>query len=259
LNKSVIHKVDGKERPLEIRWSTDDDAKNIYEWLKEEDRQGVLGNFLCNWHLTEQCHQERRLLVLFDKMNDIPIGYQWGQLLQSGILQIRYDWRGKDLGRLIVQHCIELAQNQDEAVLSIECKPPSSIPFWKSMGFTIVEGEYGNIAKGYLVLTKPLDRPAESAEAKVRVSSYPEERKWREDIAPINTFLPQAVRSANGTVYLAERAAFPSGVRNNWRDPVIEIVVDGRVIYRDKAKYEKAHHHGVRSCRNGFFIDQIVL
>ncbi len=258
MKRPIVHRIDGKEHPLELRWSTGEDLANILEWLKEEDRLGIHGNFLCNWNLTEQCHQEGTLLVLIDKIQSLPIGYQWGRLLHSGILQIRHDWRRKGLGRLIVEYCIELAQQQDEAVLHIECKPSSSKPFWKEMGFEIVPGVSGSNEKGERVLTRQLDLPGEGVSVETRISSYPDGRKWQADTPPLSTLSPHAIRGTDGNVYLAERAAFSSGVRNEVRDLVIEITIDGAVIYRDKAKYETAQRHGVRRCRNGFFLDYVA-
>lgn len=258
MKKLISFPFNGQERPLEIRWSTDDDARKIYEWLKEEARLGVHGNFLWNWNLTQQCHHEGTLLVLVDVINDAPIGYQWNQLLKPGILQIRHEWRRVGLGRLIVEHCIELAQQQNEVVLSIECKPSSSIPFWKSMGFTIIKDGHSDNATGYKVLTKKFDLPNEGMSTDVRISSFPKERQWREDVSPIDSFSPQAVRGPNGIVYLAERAAFPN-VNGAWRDLVIEIIIDGCPIYRGRANGEKAQSLGVQECKGGFYIDSITF
>lgn len=255
---SVVHKVDGIDRPLLIRWSTDDDLSQIYEWLKEEDELDVHGNFLCNWRLTEKCHKVGKLLVMLDETDGMPIAYQWGQLLQSGILQIRNGWRHKGLGRLLVQHCVELALEQDEMVLQIECEPSSSIPFWKAMGFTVVDGKYGDNPKGYRVLSKQLILPLNGVPKIVRVSVYPEERKWQ-DILPIVSYSPEAVLGDDGKVYFAERAVFPDSLGRSMNDPVIEILLDGEVVYRDKAKYQEAKDHGVRWCRNGFYVDTLAM
>jgi GNAT superfamily N-acetyltransferase len=253
VGERILHKVDGKDLPLEIRWSTDDDLGKILQWLKEEDRFEIHGNFLCNWELTRECHNEGKLLVLIDKLQELPIGYQWGQLLRPGIMQIRNEWRRKGLGRLLVEHCIGLANQQDEAVLRIECKPSSSVSFWESMGFEIVRGTYDQNAKAYQILTKKLELPGQGESVKVRVSSYPEEKKWHSDIHPLSIFSPIAVRGSEGIIYFEERVAFYSADPN--RDLVIEIILDNTIVYCDKAKYEPAKHHGVKWCRNGFFMD----
>jgi len=259
LTKTVIHIVDDVERPFVIRWSNNHDMQQIHDWLQEEDALEVHGNFLCNWNLTQQCHEEGVLLVLIDEIEGIPVAYQWGQLLSSGILQVRNDWRGKGLGRLIVEYCIELALQQDEMVLEIECKPSSSIPFWEAMGFTIIEGEFGKNAKGFKVLCKELALPPGGRPALAKISSFPEERKWLENVPAIASYRPDAIVADDGMVHLAERASFPMDFRRMSRDPVIEIIVEGKLIFRDKAKYQAAQAHGVKWCRNGFYIDAVKI
>ncbi|MCB1983832.1 MAG: GNAT family N-acetyltransferase [Burkholderiales bacterium] len=260
MTKSEVHEVDGIFRRFVIRTSTNEDLRQIYEWLQEEERLEVHGNFLCNWNLTERCHQESQLLVLIDELECIPVAYQWGQLLQSGILQVRYGWRGKGLGRLVVQHCVELALEQDEMVLRIECKPSSSVPFWKAMGFTIVTDEDGYNPKGFRVLSKQLVLPLQGSVAEVTVSMFPEIRKWQDDVLPVASITPKAVLCEDGKeVYLSERAVFATSFLPAIGDPVIEILVNGSLVYRDKAKYEDARNRGVHSCRNGFYIDSVAM
>ncbi|TAK63401.1 MAG: GNAT family N-acetyltransferase [Methylobacter sp.] len=233
--------------------------QQIHDWLQEEDAQEVYGNFLCNWNLTQQCHEEGTLLVLIDVIEGIPVAYQWSQLLRPGILQVRNDWRGKGLGRLIVQYCIELALQQDEMVLEIECKPSSSIPFWEAMGFTIIKGEFGETAKGFKVLSKELALPPGGRPALVTISSFPEESKWREGVPAIVSYRLDAIFADDEKVHLSERASFPKDFRRMGRDPVIEIIVDDKLIFRDKAKYQTAQAHGVKWCRNGFYIDAVTI
>jgi GNAT superfamily N-acetyltransferase len=259
VTNTVIHIVDKIERPFVIRWSKNHDMQPIHDWLREENRLEVHGNFLCNWNLTMQCHEEGLLLVLIDEIEGIPVAYQWGQLLSSGILQVRSGWRGKGLGRLVVEHCVELALQQDEMVLQVECKPSSSIPFWEAMGFTIIEGEFGENAKGFRVLSKELELPLGGRPVLATISSFPEERKWQEDVPAIASYRPDAIVADDGKVYLAERASFPISFRRLSRDLVIEIIVDGELIYRDKAKYQGAQDHGVKLCRNGFYIDAVTI
>jgi len=242
-----------------IRWSNSHDVQQIHDWLQEEEALEVHGNFLCNWNLTRQCHEEGRLLVLIDEIKGIPVAYQWGQLLSSGILQVRNGWRGNGLGRLVVEHCVELALQQDEMVLQVECKPSSSIPFWEAMGFTIVEGEFGKNAKGFRVLSKNLALPPGGRPILATISSFPEERNWQDNVPAIASYHLNAIVADDGKVYLAERASFPKCFRRMSRDPVIEIIVEGKLVYRDKAKYQGAQDHGVKWCRNGFYIDVVTI
>lgn len=259
MTKSIVREIDGINRSLLIRWSTDEDVHQIRRWLEEEDRLGIDGNFLCNWNLTVESHQEGKLLVLVDETDGTTLAYQWGQLLQSGILQVRDRFRSKGLGMLVVEHCVELALQQDEMVLQVECKPSSSIPFWKKMGFTIFGGEYGRNAKGYRILSKSMRLPLDGSPKDVSINIYPEERCWREDVAPILSASPDAVLGDDGKLYLAERVSCSDMFEGRRYDPVVEILMDGELICRDKVRYKGALNHGVRQCRNGFYVDTVTI
>lgn len=259
MSKTVSHLVNGIERALVIRRSNNRDIREIHDWLLEEDAQGVHGNFLCNWNLTYQCHEEGSLLVIIDETEGRPVAYHWGMLLSSGILQVRNEYRGKGLGRLIVEHCVELAIQQDEMVLQVECKPSSSIPFWEAMGFTIIPGDFRENPKGFRTLSKKMALPSDGRPASVMLKVFPEERKWKEDTPAVASFSLDAVITSDEKVYLAERVSFPDRSRTPGRDPVIEIAIGGQLLYRDKAKYQGAQNHGLNRCRNGFYIDTISM
>lgn len=259
MSRTLIHTVDGIERSLVIRWSNNKDVQGIQEWLREEDALEVHGNFLCNWSMTQRCHEEGTLLVLIDVNEDIPVAYQWGQLLSSGILQVRNSWRGEGLGLLMVEHCVGLALQQDEMVLQIECKPSTSIPFWERMGFTIVQGKYGRNATGYRVLSKELEQPQGGVSASVVISFYSEEILGNEDYPALARHCTEAIIAEDGKIHLAERAAFSKNCLSMGSDLVIEIMVEGELIYRDKAKRQGAKNHGVNRCCNGFYIDTVSI
>jgi GNAT superfamily N-acetyltransferase len=132
-----MNQVTPRRRRSTIRRSTDADIKAIYNWLVTQDAQELSGTFLCNWNLTEKCHHERELLVYIDGETSEPVAYQWGGLLQPGILEVRYDMRRKGIGKKLVERRIAQAYKLDQCLLLIQCKPSTSIPFWKSMGFTL--------------------------------------------------------------------------------------------------------------------------
>ena len=60
-------------------------------------------------------------------------------------------------------------------------------------------------------------------------------------------------------MHLSERVAFFEVlyIENLLRDVVVEIDVDGEVLFCDKAKREAANSIGLKRCLNGFFIDKI--
>lgn len=227
----------------------------IHAWLVEEEELGIEGNFLCNWGLTESCHRDGEVIVYLDGATGVPVAYQWGGLLQSGILQVRHDMRGRGIGKKLVNHRIRQAVACDETILFIQCKPSSSIPFWTRMGFVPFRSDDGN-TYAHRILEKRHTLP-EGRGAKVVIRLYPERKKWDDGVAPYDVKVPAAVTDKEGVTHLAERVHYAErpGTRSN--DLVIELEIDGEVRYCDKAKYPEAQVFGVRRCKQGFFIDRI--
>jgi len=124
------------------------------------------------------------------------------------------------------------------------------------MGFTIVEGERG-ACYGYRVLAKSLPLPANGKPAVVTIRFYPESVKWEPATKPLLELHPSAMLAPDGIVKLGERALFHSDAYPGVRDVVVEVKVDGQVVYSDKAKYEDAERSGIRRCRNGWYVDEI--
>ena len=232
----------------------------IYNWLADENQREVPGNFLCNWRLTKNCHEDRELLVYVDGKTQLPIAYQWGGLLHSGILQVKEDMRGKGIGTKLVARRIAEAYKKNECILCIQCKPSSSIPFWEKMGFTVFGNAYDKYA--YRILEKKLTLPGDGQLINIIIRFYPEDKKWSHELTdPIECFSPAATKTTDNTVYLSERVSFFDHIcrNNSSRDVVIEIEINGEIIYCDKAKYEEAQNLGVRRCLNGFYLDSIQL
>jgi GNAT superfamily N-acetyltransferase len=241
-----------------IRRSTDDDLKAIHKWIIEEDTRDVQGNFLCNWRLTKESHEDGDLIVYVDGKAKIPVAYQWGSLLCSGILQVKEDFRGKKIGSKMVKHRIKQAYKKDECILNIQCEPPSSIPFWEKMGFVIYTEKYKKY--GYQILEKKLPLPDDGKSVNVIIRFFPEDRKWSDElILPLECFSPLSVKTDDNVIHLGKRVSFFEYIysRNTGRDVVVEIEVDGNIIYSDKAKYKEAEYRGIKRCRNGFYIDKI--
>lgn len=245
-------------RRSSIRRSTRSDLDAIHAWLVEEEAQDVHGNFLCNWSVIQSCHCDGKLLVYVDGSSGLPVAFQLGGLIRPGILQVRSAYRGKGIGRKMVERCIALALKRNESLLYIQCKPSSSIPFWQHMGFTLIPSDGWN-HYAYQVLDKPLDLPADGEPVSVVISFYPHRRKWEPETAPYSSHSPQARHTADGTIHLAQRIQFhEESIRRELNnDLVVEVTVAGQRRYLDKAKYQEAERIGVQRCSNGFYIDAI--
>ena len=255
MTESVATNLDRSSRSS-IRRSKRADLEAIHTWLTEEEAQGVHGNFLCNWSLIERAHRDGELLVYVDGRTGLPLAFQLGRLIRPGILQVRHSHRGRGIGRKMVERCIALAAKRDQCLLYIECKPSTSIPFWRHMGFTLIENASGkNYA--YQVIEKSLQLPEQGSAAAVVIRFFPEERKWEPDTKPYIVYSPQAVLAPDGAVYLARRVQFHEEAFPNVKDVVIEIEVNGSRRFCDKAKYDEARRVGVMRCTNGPYIDVV--
>ncbi len=115
----------------------------------------------------------------------------------------------------------------------------------------------------YRILGKKFLLPGSMPRASVRVSFFPAEKKWHpEDVTDaFETFSPEAVLLEDGSIQLAERVCFHEyrfpKLAHGGNDTVVEIDVEGSIIYCNKAKYDEASALGIKRCTNGFYIDVI--
>jgi len=203
--------------------------------------------FLCNWNLTKEVHDEGGLIVAINK--DEPIAYIWADF---GIVEVREDYRGKGVGRSLVEHALDYARKSNAFCVSIECAPQTSIPFWKHMGFKLYKEKYA-----YLILDKILTLPKKGEVIDVEISFYPECKKWKPETTALKVFSPLALKASNGIIYLADRVAIFAD-RSIWcSHPVLGIKISGNEVYLDKAQYQKARDIGVQYNNSSYAIEQI--
>lgn len=165
--------------------------------------------------------------------------------------------RGQGIGKRLVAKRMAQAEKSGQSLLVIQCKPSTSIPFWKAMGFTIFQSDQGeNYA--YRILQKKHKLPDGGSPVSVTIRVYPEKKKWEEDTLPLSVATPAAVRTSDGVIHLEERVSILSALHRNGTAPVVEVEIDNSVRYCDKAKYETAKGLGVQPCTNGFYIDRIL-
>jgi GNAT superfamily N-acetyltransferase len=239
----------------QARPSSDADMLKIHTWLQEQQRDEIHGTFLCNWNLTQQCHEEGRLLVYIDDNSGEPVAYQWGGLIQPGVLEVRNDMRGRGIGKALVEHRLFEAVEHGVDILRIQCKPSTSIPFWQLMGFDLRPRSDGkNYALRYV--PRELVLPNGGTPKQVSVEWYAKERKWIPTTPAVRAQTIFGLR-LDGKVYLAERALCATD--ESARDLVLRVCVDGQQWYCDKAKFTEAEELGVQRCRNGFYLDVLNL
>lgn len=239
-----------------IRFSTDPDVQAIHAWLVEQQQQKIAASFLCNWELTVEKHKQGKLLVYIDEATGEPVAYEWGGLRSPGILEVRHDMRGRQIGRAVVEHCINEARKQDHCFLYIQCQPPESIGFWKHMGFTIFESAGGD-TYGYQILEKKYALPREAQPIEVCIRFFPERKKWETGTAALIESKQRAARTSDGVCHLSQRVAFFPLAYPDCGDPLVEIQLAGKQVYFDKAKTSAAKNLGVVRCNQGFQVNQL--
>ena len=246
-----------KTNEQNIRYSTDDDLNEILKWLKAQEDNDIEGTFYCNRNLTISEHEEGRLIVYVNPKTNLAIGYQWGGLITPGIIEIHNEFRGQGIGKQLVDFRINEARAKRKTILKIQCTPTSSIPFWEHMGFTL-SVNMENTA--YMLLNYKNELPPNCPQCSVRISFFPEKKKWEKDTTAEKTFTPEAVYSVHeNKVYLSERVSHYDSSHKFNHDLVISISVNGVNLYLDKAKYEEARSLGVKSDLPAFYMDTITM
>ncbi|MFZ6689304.1 GNAT family N-acetyltransferase [Undibacterium sp. SXout11W] len=245
-----------RRRRSSIRRSTDADIVEIKKWIEDQKARDVHGTFHHNWQIMKKCHEEGKLIVYIDGSSGKPVAYQWGALLTSGILEVRDDIRGKGIGKKMVERRIADAYKKDECLLHIQCKPSTSIAFWQKMGFKLLPSVGWN-TYAYRILEKEHELPADSKPVLVCVYFYPSNRMWKQGSAPLFSIAATAAQTSDGVVHLAERIFYFDPFHSDETNPVVEIVIEGKIHINKYATHAEAQRSGVRQCRNGFFIDKI--
>jgi len=240
----------------QIRYSTEDDLKEILRWLSEQEKNGIEDTFYCNRNITIEEHNEGKLIVYIDPITDLPVAYQWGGLISPGILEVHIDHRGKGIGKKLVEYRIKEARENNKVLLIIQCTPISSIPFWEHMGFQF---SGVNEREAFMLLDKKNDLPEHGTPCPVKICFFSEERKWKEETAPIKIFTPLAVKTDEKYIYLSERVSYFHTTNQHDNDPVISINIEGEQIYLNKAKYDEAKKLGVKKDGPAFYLDKIEI
>src|SRR5689334_21963333 len=104
----------------QIRKSTDADLIAIRNWLVDQNAKNIPGSFLCNWELIQEGHKKGKLLVYIDDESNQAIAFRLGGLLAPGILEVRYDMRGKGIGCELVRYLIARHRRRNEYILVVQ-------------------------------------------------------------------------------------------------------------------------------------------
>ena len=237
-----------------IAVASETDLAEILDWLHQEaDEDG--NTFHSNRDMIVDGQAKGVLYVLKD--GGEVVAFAQGAPGVIDIFETRPGLRRRGYGRTLAKFCLGRAAAADMAVIEGECAPPTSLPFWQAMGFEQIPTRHGHNPWVLRRLTRAHELPA-GATAEVVVRTFGEEVLYRDAVTPLHVYRPQAVRAADGRVYLAERVVLHEPAIENGRDLAVEIIVDGVVLARDKAKRAKLEAIGVRHDRfRQYYLDVI--
>lgn len=240
-----------------LRAATQQDLDEVMAWLKEEDRNEGTG-FWCNRSVIQDAFNEGELHVAV--LDCHPVALLAYGLTNNGILETEPRFRGRGLAKQLVERAIRAERDRDKrCILEFQCAPETSVPFWKHLGFAIF-AQHGQ-TYGRMILERA--HPVPTGE----VVSVLVERHWdpaqHYPPAPrVSLVEPPAVRLQSGEIALAQRVIFADDTPEfcgHRRDPVARIIVEGRQIFFDKVKRERARMLGMEEdCDGVFYLDRLL-
>jgi GNAT superfamily N-acetyltransferase len=228
-------------------------------WLAGDfDDEPPVRGFRCNWDTT------KRLWRAGDQRVEILVvdGIAIGLLAGNDILEIHPDFRRSGFGRVLAEFAIALAYDEGQSVMEIEIAPSTAVPFWQSMGFTLVPGRQGSGDGDYAYRILHRAFPLEAGtRVPFEVSFYShEERFGGSDPKPFAQYVGLGEQLPNGTLQLPERACCFRPDADGFNDDFIKIVVDGQQLHFDKVKRPSSKIYGVeRDPGYIYYIDRIRL
>jgi GNAT superfamily N-acetyltransferase len=237
-----------------VREANDNDIKMIEAWLPKDKN---IESLAVNWKTTRAVYHEKGMLVWEDAATSIPVAYFWGSLNNtSSILEVHPGYRGKGIGREFVEHLIAISSARGELLLEIQCAPESSREFWLAMGFDVQANGLDMFRSrliGRRIVHLPQALPDERR-VPVTITFLPETAAYSDAIVePLAEYIIYGVENPlTGAITLSEKVACFH--LDHGQDLVVQIVIAGARVYRDKAKYAEAAALGITRCENGFAV-----
>ena len=230
-----------------LKLATANDLDQIKQWLEEQKKQG-LDTFLCNFDSTTEMSNDNKLLVYYDLAKDIPIAYLW---LDFGILEVKQDYKNKGIGSKFVIEAFEYIKNNiNDRCLHIECNPPETRKFWEKLGFA-----FYNEINGYYIIEEKLNQSNNGTNVKVTVKLYSNDRDWNKSLKPTKIIESNAIQDKN-IIYLPKSISICNR-RELWNgDLFIEMLIDDKIIFQDKAKRKEADNIGIKDTGKSYKLRQ---
>jgi len=244
---------------MKVEIASPADLFGILEWLEREHQHDGRRGFWCNRNVIRGSLESEDLWVIRNRGE--AVAFQVGNY-SATIVNVRKDKQRQGFGAALFEATLARAIRDDVNVLSGECAPRSSLPFWQKHKFA----RYGDLSEfGKITVRRVLQRefvvPAKLPRVEVNVAFYPEAathyRRRAEKIALHNI---QAGRHEDGRIQLQQRVIGLKYDEPEGHDLVFQIEIDGVERCFCKAKDYEAQKAGVKLGREGetFFIDTVL-
>lgn len=251
-----IDDISNHTEAFQVIAGTSEDLAQVLHWLEREYTQDDEG-FWCNRSIIERSCERGDFWVI--RQGGTAVAFQVGEH-SPDIVCVKKDLRKNGFGTALFEAALERSYLDNINVMIGECSPRESFPFWKKHGF-VPYGSYGSSGgiPVYRTLPRNLSVPSGLPSVDVEIDFFDEDIKYGKNLDPIVTFHGEAAQRSNGSVQLAERIICPRLLAR--KDVVVRVVVDGKELCFDKAKYDGPELVGVfqGADRNSFYLDRISM
>ncbi len=228
----------------------------ILGWLEQEYQTDGEG-FWSNREVIQHSFEEGHLWVIREEGD--AVAFQVGDYA-ADILCVRKDRQRHGFGYAMFEASLDRAMDNNVNVLTVECSPASSLPFWMKQGFELYKnGTDLQVPVARRVLHRDFDLPENLPEVEVVIAFFPEATLYDEDVSPFIEDGLCGVLMPGAKIALPHRVIAPDDYSDH-RDLVVKIMVRDDVRYFDKAKYPEAQALGIQKDSIGpsFYIEEIL-
>lgn len=229
---------------MTYRIPTDADMALIKSWLqKEEEDDGQ--SLIVHWDMLEDGRDKGETLAFI--VDQFPVGFVLEGRCGPDIISVAPDYRNRGIGSDIMKVVESRYRERGTSVIEVRCASLDGAALARRAGYLGLKNERAGlrVTMGFKVLDYPLDLP-NGPGTDVILRLYPESRGWKDAVAPHFEHGMQARADKDGILRLPQRVALYVKPGYHDCDCILEIEVEGKLIYRDKVKRQRALDLGVQ-------------